>query len=247
MNGRAHRRLVNARIDLLGPDVPIRSLDLLVIGCGNPLRGDDAAGVVMIRRLSDLGVGIPGTKGPLRWHPPPSSPESPNSVPKTPTYRGVSGTVEVVDAGTSGMDVAFRMRGAKRVILVDAARTGGVAGSLMRLPAVSVADVPEPRKLASHEFRWDHAIAAGRWLLGEYMPSQIEAILIEGASFGWGDPLSLVADAAVDDAATLVAAEIRRTMGPRPHPSHTHAAPRLRTPAARDRADPRRLVPEPVR
>ena len=72
------------------------SCKVLVIGCGNILRGDDAVGPVLIRYLWDLGV-------------PPS--------------------VRMVDGGTAGMDVAFQMRGAERVVIVDASSTGEPAGT----------------------------------------------------------------------------------------------------------------------
>jgi hydrogenase maturation protease len=104
----------------------------LVIGCGNLLRGDDAVGPVLVRRLLD---------------------------------RGLPPGVEVADGGTSGMDVAFRMRGATRVVLVDAASSGGEPGSLYRLAGDDVASLPPLEGLNLHSFRWDHALAFGKWLL----------------------------------------------------------------------------------
>ncbi|MCM3885763.1 hydrogenase maturation protease, partial [Frankia sp. R82] len=37
---------------------------------------------------------------------------------------GVPADVRLVDGGTAGLDTAFAMRGARRVLIVDAARTG---------------------------------------------------------------------------------------------------------------------------
>lgn len=68
---------------------------VLVIGCGNLLRGDDGVGPILVRHL---------------WE------------------RGIPPGAQIVDGGTAGMDVAFRMRGARRVVLVDAARTGAEIG-----------------------------------------------------------------------------------------------------------------------
>ena len=62
---------------------------IVVIGCGNLLRGDDAVGPTLIRHLWD---------------------------------RGVPDGVTLVDGGTAGMDVAFKMRGAHSVVLVDGTR-----------------------------------------------------------------------------------------------------------------------------
>jgi len=81
----------------------------LVIGCGNLLRGDDAVGPLLVRRMLE---------------------------------RGLPPGVEVADGGTSGMDVAFRMRGVGKVILVDAATTGGEPGTLYRLTGADVETLP---------------------------------------------------------------------------------------------------------
>ena len=47
---------------------------------------------------------------------------------------GVPDGVTIVDGGTAGMDVAFKMRGARHVILVDAATTGAEPGTIYRVP-----------------------------------------------------------------------------------------------------------------
>ena len=137
----------------------------LVVGCGNLLRGDDALGPVVVRRLLD---------------------------------RGLPDGVEVADAGTGGMDVAFRMRGAGRVVLVDAASTGGAPGTLYRLTGEDVEGLPPLEGINLHSFRWDHALAFGRWLLKEDYPDDIVVYLIEAASFGFGEPLSEVVSATME-------------------------------------------------
>ena len=65
---------------------------VLVVGCGNLLRGDDGVGPVLVRHL---------------WE------------------RGVPDGARLVDGGTAGMDVAFQMRGAAAVVIIDAFRNGG--------------------------------------------------------------------------------------------------------------------------
>jgi hydrogenase maturation protease len=137
----------------------------LVIGCGNLLRGDDAAGPVLVRRLLD---------------------------------RGLPEGMEVADGGTSGMDVAFRMRGAARVVLVDACRTGEVPGSTFRMRGIDVEQLPALETLNLHSFRWDHALAFARWLLKDEYPGDVVVYLIEGAAYEFGAPLSPVVDAAID-------------------------------------------------
>ncbi len=137
----------------------------LVIGCGNLLRGDDAVGPVLIRRLLD---------------------------------RGLPAGTEVADGGTSGMDVAFRMRGSRRVVLIDAATSGGEPGTVYRLDGAEVERLPPLEHLNLHSFRWDHALAFGRWLLKDDYPDEVVVYLVEAASFGLGDPLSPAVDAATD-------------------------------------------------
>lgn len=162
--------------ELLDDGVEYPRVGLLVIGCGNVLRGDDAAGPVVIRRLWDRG--------------------------------GLPESVRLADGGTSGMDVAFQMRHADRVLLIDAARTGAAPGTLYRVPGSALAELPPLSGLASHDFRWDHAIAFGTWLLGPLMPTDIEVILIEGEAFEFGEQLSAAVDRAIDEVADLILAEV---------------------------------------
>ncbi len=112
--------------------------------------------------------------------------------------RGLPDGTEVADGGTSGMDVAFRMRGADRVILLDAADTGGTPGALYRMLGTDVEQLPDLSTLNLHSFRWDHALAFARWLLKDDYPSDVVVYLIEAESFEFGDPLSPVVDAAAD-------------------------------------------------
>ncbi len=137
----------------------------LVIGCGNLLRGDDAVGPVLVRRLLD---------------------------------RELPPTVEVADGGTSGMDVAFRMRGADRVVLVDAATTGGEPGSLYRLAGEDVEELPPLEGLNLHSFRWDHALAFAHWVLKDDYPDEVVVYLIEAAQLEFGTPLSEPVEAAME-------------------------------------------------
>ncbi|WP_322822647.1 hydrogenase maturation protease [Chloroflexus sp.] len=141
---------------------------LLIIGCGNLLRGDDAVGPVLVRRVLELGL-------------PPG--------------------VGVADAGTSGMDVAFRMRGVETVILVDAASTGADPGTIYYVPGSVVEHLPPLSGINLHAFRWDHALAFGRWLLKDEYPRSVQVYLIEGADFTIGAPLSPAVAARMEDLA----------------------------------------------
>lgn len=162
-------------IDLLDDGLDRPRYRLLIIGCGNVLRGDDAAGPVLIRRL---------------WE-----------------KQAVSDDVMLSDGGTSGMDVVFKMRDADRVIIIDAAATGAQPGTLYKVPGTALEEVPPITGMGSHDFRWDHAIAVGRWLLGTRMPTQIDVYLIEGQNYGFGEELSSSVSDAIDKVADLIIAE----------------------------------------
>jgi hydrogenase maturation protease len=130
---------------------------LLVIGCGNILRGDDAVGPVLIRTLFT---------------------------------RGVPHGVRLVDGGTAGMDVAFGMRGAQRVVIIDASATGAEPGTIYRVPAEELTELPPIDGLHTHNFRWDHALSFSAWLLGPLKPTDITVFLVEAAQLEPGTELS---------------------------------------------------------
>lgn len=162
---------------------------VLVIGCGNLLCGDDAAGPVCISRLRD---------------------------------RGLPAGVECVDCGTAGIEVAFRMRGVPELIMIDACRGGGPPGALLE---VAGDDLELPAPAASfHAFRWDHALAFGRWLLGADYPRRVTAWLIAGEAFAPGDSLSPAVDRAIDTLCDRLCARLgdRQLDGPgdRQRPRH---------------------------
>lgn len=92
---------------------------------------------------------------------------------------GVPDDVTLVDGGTAGMDVAFKMRGARQLVLIDAATTGAEPGTIYRVPGSEVEQLPPLAGLHSHQFRWDHALAFGHWLLKDDYPEDITVFLIE--------------------------------------------------------------------
>ncbi len=128
---------------------------------------------------------------------------------------GVPDGVRLVDGGTAGMDVAFQMRGARKVVIVDASATGAPPGALFRVPGPRVEDLPPLSGLHSHSFRWDHALAFARWLLGDSYPSDVTVYLIEAASFTPGGELSPPVRAAVAEVVALIRDEpaFRRELG----------------------------------
>lgn len=138
---------------------------VLVVGCGNLLRGDDGVGPILVRHL---------------WE------------------RGVPDGARLVDGGTAGMDVAFQMRGARRVVIIDAAATGSAPGTIFSVPGAELAHLPPLEGLHTHSFRWDHAIAFARWALGEDCPTDITVYLVEVAGVELGAELSEPVRAAME-------------------------------------------------
>jgi hydrogenase maturation protease len=87
---------------------------LTIIGCGNPNRSDDGAGVTVVRELSSrLGAGLPAG-------------------------------VRVLDAGTSGVEVMFQARGSRELIVIDASRSGSEPGAVFTVPGDVLERAPEP-------------------------------------------------------------------------------------------------------
>ena len=103
---------------------------------------------------------------------------------------GLPDGVRCADAGTGGMDVAFQMRGVPEVILIDACQSGSKPGSVFELPGEEVENLPPLTGLHLHAFRWDHALAFGRWLLKDEYPENIRVYLIEAEQLDPGAPLS---------------------------------------------------------
>lgn len=144
------------------------------MGCGNLLRGDDAAGPVLVRLLAEKNL-RPG--------------------------------VRLIDGGTAGMDVAFAMRGARRVIIIDASAIGVEPGTVHEVPGSELTDLRPPEGNL-HRFRWDQALGFAQWMLKDEYPEDVTVWLIEGESYEVGAPLSPVVEASVATVADKIAAEV---------------------------------------
>ena len=150
---------------------------LVIIGCGNLNRSDDAAGVRVIQQLRrDFGDAMPAG-------------------------------VKLFDAGTGGMEVMFQARGARQLIIVDACRSGSEAGAIFRLPGTEIDTVHQP-VYSLHDFRWDHAVHAGRRIFGDAFPSDLTVYLIEAGSLELGTELTAPVSRAVGKVCGHVAQSI---------------------------------------
>jgi hydrogenase maturation protease len=139
---------------------------LAIIGCGNPNRSDDGAGVVAAQRLQAAFAAEPAP--------------------------GVS----VFDTGTSGLEVMFKARGSRELILIDACSSGSEPGAIFELPGSELERQPEP-SYTLHGVRWEHALYAGRKIFKHEFPEQVTVFLIEQHSLALGLELSPAVERAV--------------------------------------------------
>jgi hydrogenase maturation protease len=155
---------------------------IAIIGCGNPNRRDDGVAGEVLRLLASRGV------------------------------ADVPSRVKLLDAGTNGVAVMFAARGCRKLIIIDACRTGADAGAVFEVPGEELDDAVGP-PLATHEFRWDHALAAGRRIFHSDFPDDVTVFLVEAESLEVGldlTPRVAVAAATVADRiAVLVSSSLR--------------------------------------
>lgn len=97
--------------------------------------------------------------------------------------------VRLLDAGTDGMAVMFAARGCTTLIVVDSCWTEAEAGAIFEVPGSEVETQHTP-SLNLHDFRWDHALYAGRQIYRDAFPKDVTAFLIEAHSLELGCGLS---------------------------------------------------------
>jgi hydrogenase maturation protease len=128
------------------------------------------------------------------------------------TRRGFAedASVKLIDAGTGGMDVMFAARGAQRVLIIDACRSGSEPGAIFRMPGRE-AQTPAEHGFSLHGLRWDHALFAGCRIFGDSFVDNTEVILIEAQLLGFGLDMSEPVKRAVNNVVTLLAEEMNDT------------------------------------
>jgi hydrogenase maturation protease len=126
----------------------------LVVGLGNPLRGDDGVGWRIAEALRDALAGVD------RGH------------------RDI-GPVEIEQLAVGGLTLMEHLTGCSRAILVDAVSTGLVApGTVTCRPLEEIETRASAHLDSSHDATLPAALAAGR-ALGAALPNEIWAIGIE--------------------------------------------------------------------
>jgi len=122
--------------------------------------------------------------------------------------------VQLIDAGTSGMEVMFKVRGAARVIIVDACRSGSEPGAVFHLPASELQLAPQ-HGYSLHGLRWDHALYAGSKMFGSDFARDAEVFLVEAQSLEFGLGLSDPVERGVE----RIISEIRKLLSTHVEPA----------------------------
>ena len=150
---------------------------LTILGCGNTNRSDDGVGVVVAHRLIAY----------LQQNP--------------------RDGVRIFDAGTDGMGVMFKARGASALVIIDASSSGSEAGAIFQVPGAELEGKP-PGSYNLHDFRWDHALYAGRQIFKEEFPRDVTVYLIEAQCTDMGLELSAPVSAAADRVVKMIVQKI---------------------------------------
>lgn len=106
--------------------------------------------------------------------------------------------VRVFDCGTAGVDVMFKARGSDALLIFDACKSGSPPGTIYDVPGEELASEHEP-SFNLHDFRWDHALAAGRKIFRDEFPSNVQVWLVEAASVDYGLELGTEVTEAADE------------------------------------------------
>jgi hydrogenase maturation protease len=160
----------------------------LFIGIGNPLRGDDAAGLLAaraLRRWKDLGV---------------------SRTPNPSSGAGAGQDIEVRELEGEPVDLIEAWDGAEAVVVADAVASGGEPGELHRFDAAAR---PLPAALAgasTHALGLAEAVELARAL--ERLPPRLVVYGIEAARFETGAEPSAAVRTAAERVATAALEEL---------------------------------------
>jgi hydrogenase maturation protease len=116
--------------------------------------------------------------------------------------------VRLLDAGTDGMAVMFAARHCRSLIIIDSCRSGAEPGAIFQLPGAALERQAEP-SLTLHDFRWNHALYAGRRLYDAAFPTAVTVFLVEAGSVDFGLELGPPVAAAAVSVADRIEALLR--------------------------------------
>jgi hydrogenase maturation protease len=105
--------------------------------------------------------------------------------------------------------VMFAAKGCGSVIIVDACRSGAQAGAIFEVPGAEFARPPRD-SFSLHDFRWDHALYAGRQMFPASFPADVTVFLIEAERVDFGIGLSPAVAVAAERVASIIGQRVRR-------------------------------------
>jgi hydrogenase maturation protease len=114
---------------------------------------------------------------------------------------------KILDAGTDGMDIMFEARCANKLVIVDACASGSEPGAIFEAPGGELENASPPSFML-HDFRWDHALYAGRRIFPQVFPRDVTVFLVEAKSLGYGLDLSREVDRAANNVVAKIGALI---------------------------------------
>ena len=98
--------------------------------------------------------------------------------------------VELLGGGVSGIGLLSKLRGRRRVVIIDAVQGGsGEPGDIYRLTPKELAK-PEFSFLSLHDIALEHVLALGKELLGDEFPEEIVIYGVEVKEIRFGRGLS---------------------------------------------------------
>lgn len=97
--------------------------------------------------------------------------------------------VKLFDSGTAGIEVMFQARGMQQLIVIDACISNSEIGCIFEVPGEELIVEKEP-SFNLHDFRWQHALFAGRKIYKDDFPKDITVYLIEAGNVDFGLELS---------------------------------------------------------
>lgn len=119
--------------------------------------------------------------------------------------------VRLLDAGTDGMTAMFAARGCRTLIIIDACQSGSEPGAIFEVPGSELTQRYAPG-LNLHDFRWDHALFAGKAIFRDAFPDDVVVFLIEAQCLDLGlaisEPLAGAASKVADRIEALVLARL---------------------------------------
>lgn len=118
--------------------------------------------------------------------------------------------LQIFEAGTNGIDVLFQAQGAAKLTIIDACSSDSEPGTIFHLSGRDLMNQPPPN-FNPHNFRWDHAVHAGRIIFQDAFPQDIAVFLIEVFDTTFGENLSPGVAASVEKTCAMITSFIHES------------------------------------